>query len=299
LINPFVVVPLVVFAMLNIRQEKRADGALGIDVTGGALFVVCVGALLLSLDLLGSDGSSNLPIIFVALAVSAGTGVLFSHVELHSESPMVDLNLLRTRPFFLIAVINFFYGASNFGISTFIPLYTQVAFGLSIAEAGSLLVVRAIGVVMAGILSSLALPRTGYRLPIVSGLCVMSAALVAFSAGVDEIRELSGMSTMGVLLVLSAVIGVGHGIAGPATNNAALDIDPGQVASIMGLRGMFRFLGGAFGVAGIVIVTSHFALQKNGLELAFMGLAVITALSATLSFAIRETPKSHARRVLG
>lgn len=190
----------------------------------------------------------------------------------------------------MVNAINFFYGVANFGISTFIPLYTTIAFGLSLAEAGFLLVARAIAVTVAGILTSFVLPRTGYRWPTIIGLTVMAVSLVGVATGVEEIQGATGMSAEATLLLLSVGLGVGHGVAGPATSNAALDLKPDQVASIMGLRGMFRFAGGAFGTTMIVAITSRISSQESGLEVAFLALAGSTFLCAALGLGVRDVP---------
>lgn len=290
LINPIIVIPLIVFAIFNIPGGKRQQSTARIDYLGSALLAVVIGALLLSLDRLGETGTNQLTLVVVALVAGVVGSVWFVRVESRAETPIVDMDLLRNRQFVVVNAINFFYGASNFGIGTFIPLYTTIAFGLSLAEAGFLLVARAIAVTAAGILTSFMLPRTGYRLPTIVGLTLMSVSLVGVAAGVGEIRDATGLSAEAVLLLLSVGLGVGHGIAGPATSNAALDIKPDQVASIMGLRGMFRFAGGAFGTTVIVAVTSRISSQQSGLEVAFIGLAGATALCAVLGVGVRDAP---------
>ncbi len=43
-------------------------------------------------------------------------------------------------------------------------------------------------------------------------------------------------------------------IARPAPNNACIELMPDKVATITGLRGMFRYVGGALGISLITII---------------------------------------------
>jgi MFS family permease len=67
------------------------------------------------------------------------------------------------------------------------------------------------------------------------------------------------LSTFAWLAVGAMIMGLGGGISAPATNNAILAFAPDEVASISGLRGMFRQLGGmiAISVSTAVVARSH------------------------------------------
>ena len=60
---------------------------------------------------------------------------------------------------------------------------------------------------------------------------------------------------------------------------------------------MFRSLGGAIGVAVIVLITSTASSVQHGLALAFVGLSVLTVLTSLLVLGIpdRSTPLSLVR----
>ena len=63
-----------------------------------------------------------------------------------------------------------------------------------------------------------------------------------------------------------AIGGIGMGIANPAANNALLDLVPEKVASVTGMRGMFRISGGIFGTAGVVLYLSFYQDKALGLQ---------------------------------
>ena len=73
-------------------------------------------------------------------------------------------------------------------------------------------------------------------------------------------HPLAGLDDYAYLAVGAAVMGIGNGISAPATNNATLALAPTDVASIAGLRGMFRQLGG---ILAISLATAIAARSTN------------------------------------
>jgi Na+/melibiose symporter-like transporter len=70
------------------------------------------------------------------------------------------------------------------------------------------------------------------------------------------------------------------GVAGPASNNAAIDLLPDQVAAISGLRGMFRQVGGIVAVSVVTLLVAQGTNPAHVLPRTFAGLALI-AIAAT------------------
>ena len=60
--------------------------------------------------------------------------------------------------------------------------------------------------------------------------------------------------------------GIGAGIANPASNNACIELMPEKVATITGLRGMFRTVGGALGISLITIILHLSSNLANGFQ---------------------------------
>ncbi len=68
------------------------------------------------------------------------------------------------------------------------------------------------------------------------------------------------------------------------------------MASITGLRGTFRSIGGATGTALIVLVVSRSESTARGLEVAFAGLGIISLASIVLVRWTPDAPTRAARR---
>jgi len=279
-----IVTAMLAFSADGLRERSR------IDVPGAALLALSVIGLVYALTELGTQtGSPNLVIVTAALAVAVGAGFALVRFELHTPSPAIDFTLLQRREFAFLNALNFFYGIAVFGVFAFIPLYAQTAYGMSSSETGFLLTPRAIVMIAVSAIASLLLPRTGYRRPIVLGLFVMAFAMVLLSAEVHEF-PVAGWdpSEFTVVATIVAVAGVGLASAGPAANNAAIELAPDRVAAITGMRGMFRSLGGAIGTSLIVLISSIATDTQTGLEMAFAGLAVLTVLTSLLVVGIPD-----------
>ncbi len=280
----------VLLLLLTVVRQERTTRPQSIDFLGVALLGVSLAAFLYALTELGQrDSSANTVILVGSLSVALIAGASFLRHELRTAAPAVDLKAVFGSRFIFINLLNFSYGATSFGASTFIPIYAQEAFGLSATESGVVLGGRALAIVAGALLASVLLLRTGYRRPIVVGMLIFSAALVAMSFGVNDPRFAGiAISTVAYMAILSAIMGFGHGITGPASNNAAIEIAPDRVASLAGLRGMFRFLGGGIGIAVVLTYVSRSGNVGDAMEVAFAGLALATMLSTLLVLQIRD-----------
>jgi MFS family permease len=94
-----------------------------------------------------------------------------------------------------------------------------------------------------------------------------------------------------ILTFLVAVTGLGGGITNPATNNAALDLEPGRLAAVTGTRGMFRSMGGVVGITVTVVILSNFDDKVLGMEVIFLAMAGFLATTLLLVRWIPESTK--------
>lgn len=111
-----------------------------------------------------------------------------------AEQPFIDVRLFRERSFATMNVINYFNGAAVIGFASLVPLYAEERFGLNALSAGTLLTVRAVGMLAVAALAIFALRRTGYRPPMIAGFAAtaIGTALLAFPvAGVSPYAWLS------------------------------------------------------------------------------------------------------------
>ena len=118
------------------------------------------------------------------------------------------------------------------------------------------------------------------------GLIIISLSTVLLG---DQGFQLLGMigNHLGVvqlLAILMMMTGIGIGITLPASNNACIELMPERVATITGFRGMFRFVGGAFGVSLITVILHLSSTPANGFRITFISFGLGLLFSIPLVF---------------
>lgn len=267
------------------RQRPRFDVA-GVGLFAGALL-----ALMLGLTRLADYPAEGFTLLAGA-ALGLGVALLAALVwnERRAPAPLIEVTLLTRRPSLASNAYNFLFGASVFGFFSFIPYYAQVALGLTAGESGIILTPRSLAMAGMSFLSSTVLIRFGYRAPMVGGALLVAAGLLAIGVGPAQVAGLPS----GVVLSLEVMLaGLGMGLLNPASNNAALDLLPGKVAAVAGLRGMFRSVGGVIGTALLVLALSHFEDKAAGLRIIFAVCAALLVITTPIVFFIPDTARER------
>jgi MFS family permease len=96
-------------------------------------------------------------------------------------------------------------------------------------------------------------------------------------------------SSTALLLVIMSLSGLGMGMALPAANNACIELMPDRVATITGIRGMFRLSGGAIAIAIISLLLQRIGNMALGFSIVFFGLAVIVLITVPAIFGMPRT----------
>jgi EmrB/QacA subfamily drug resistance transporter len=280
---PLGAVLLILAAVVIPGSDKKHQQSL--DIVGVAELGAGLLGIMLAIGSLGSIGSLwSQQSLLAAIPLLAGLAALAAFIRhcTRAEHPFVDVKLFRERSFAVMNVINFFNGAAVIGFASLVPFYAEERFGLKALSAGTLLTMRAVGMLAVAALATFALRRTGYRPPMIAGfaLTAVGTALLAFPA--------SGVSPHAWLAIAAGVTGIGTGVSLPASNNATFQLAPAKAASISGLRGMFRQAGGITGISiasALVARSSHPGLTQAAM---FAVLAVIMVLMIPLTFLVPE-----------
>jgi EmrB/QacA subfamily drug resistance transporter len=262
-----------------LRESERAAARRTIDALGIGMLSGGMVLIMYAMTDVGLYRDLARPAVWGCFLSGVLLLSIFLRHEARHPAPVLDVTLLRQRPFVFSNLLNFFYGASIFGVFSFIPLYAVGRYGFSASEAGALLTPRAVGMAALSAWTAFMLRRTGYRLPMAVGLGLFGVAMFLLSRGFAGVRvagyEAPDAVTFGAMVLL---MGVGVGIAGPAANNAAIELMPDKVAAITGLRGMFRSVGGLMGTAVTVMIVEGYTDQTRGLQDIFLGISIIVPL---------------------
>jgi len=265
-----------------------------IDFVGSAFFFGTILFLMLGLNLITEGFSiSSLLLTALFLIVSFSFLSLFFRHEKKESNPILDMVLLRSKPFLAANLYNMIVGAGVLGIFSFIPFYATSVHKLSALASGMILTPRSLAVIPASAVTSFLLKRWGYRWPMVSGLIIVSLSTILLGGEGFQLLRMIGyhLGVAEILAILMMVTGIGIGIALPASNNACIELMPEKVATIVGLRGMFRSVGGAFGISLITMILHLSSTPANGFRTIFIIFGLGLLLTIPLVFLMPKGKK--------
>jgi len=262
---------LVAFLMTNsvLKRLPRHERPHRLDIGGALLMMLATTALLLALTWGGQRYAWSSPAILSLLGGSAAFWVLFVIRLMTAREPFLPLNLLLNPVVGIgTASVTCVFG-TMIGLAIFVPLYFEVARGLTASESGLALIPLMGGTVVGSTFSGRAMThvRRYKRMPMV-GLAAAIVAMGPLAAGPMRLP-------VALVCVLLGIAGLGLGSVFPITTvsvqNAVL---PWQLGTATGAMNFFRQLGGA------LIVALFGAIVLGGAGGGHQGLTV-EALAAT------------------
>lgn len=280
-----------VFALIIIKSGKIEAGKL--DLTGAGLFTGMLSGFLVAISIIGSSRNSlSLSLFTILIILTVALFYLFMRHERRVKNPVIDLEVLQTRPFQAANYFNIIYGAAVLGVMSFIPLYATTVLGMSTLASGLILTPRSVGQMLSSFITSLSLPKWGYRRPMIigTGLAILSLVLLGSRISSLEIfgTRISGAVLLGIFMFIT---GIGSGAVAPAANNACIELMPHRIATITGVRGMFRQSGSALSIAISAMVLDNFKDIGTGFRVVFFSLAAILLLSMPFILAMPRSAK--------
>jgi EmrB/QacA subfamily drug resistance transporter len=272
---------LIVLIMVLLKASKVLSRP-HIDLVGASYFSGAILFLMFGLNLVGeSFAGLSLLSAGALLFLSLSFALLFLRQEKKESKPILDTVLLKSKPFLAANLLNIIMGAGFFGLFATVPLYATSVHKLSTLMSGMILTPRSLGVICASVITSFLLKQWGYRRPLMWGLGIVSCATILLAPGLPLVRIMEvrwGIAETLAFLILFC--GIGAGIANPAANNACIELMPEKVATIVGLRGMFRTIGGALGISLITFILHLSADPGTGFNIIFISFGL--ALSSVI-----------------
>ena len=232
----------VISSVLHLPTVRRSHR---IDVEGAVLLVLGVTCLLLSLVWGGTEYPWSSPMI-IGLALSGAVAmVAFVVWEAGSAvEPILPMRLFANPIFSLSAAMSFVIGAALFGAVIFLPLFLQVATGLTATNSGLFLLPLTAGIVTASVGSGRIITRTGrYRAWPIGGLALATVGMALLSVmQADTPLVLSSLYMVVLGLGVGAVMQVTLLVVQNGVDHRELGVATSAVQ-------FFRQMGGSFGVA--------------------------------------------------
>jgi EmrB/QacA subfamily drug resistance transporter len=264
-----------------IREPPRTEVA-KVDLVGiGWLTVLLLSGMLAitRIDALGEGWTGPASVAAAAVVSLVAGRYLLRHLHRH-PNPIIPPRLLTGGHLGVMNVMNVLFGSAVLGFAALVPHYAQIRYGLTPLIAGGLLTVRAVFMIGASGVAVGLLRRLGHRPILVTGLAAITVALV-----LTALPPLVGDPAFW-LSVGAAVLGLGMGLAAPASNNAGMHLVPEKASAVSGLRVMFRQTGSIIAISVVTAVSSAATNPAGANTDAFFVLAATMVVAVVLSLRI-------------
>lgn len=227
----------------------RAPAAPGFDWPGLALVSAGVVVLLNGLVMLHGGAAGAALLLTSGAALLAGFVGWQHRLRLRQQPALMNLSLFGHRQFAMGGIVAFIYGTALFGSTYLLPVYMQLALGLSASYVGTLMLPA--GLVLAltiALVGRLADRQPAHRL-VTFGLTLLSLSfLLMLTADLQ--------TALWVLVAFATVGRIGLGFVLPSLNLGAMrGLDRALIPQGSSVINFIRTLGGSVGVSlcGIVL----------------------------------------------
>lgn len=230
---------LVVAGPFVLPESKGArDGRL--DPASVALSLAAVLLMVYGIKQLAIADTVAVPL--AALAVGAALGVVFVRRQLRLPAPLLDLRLLRSRPFTAVLIALVFAGLAMAGTGLLVTQYLQGVLGHTPMTAAILFAPMGLGVAVGTMTAPALTRRMKQPTAIAAGLAV-SAVGGLLLTGVD------GPGTLPLLMAGIAVLAFGAGpLFALGTGLVVGSVPPERAGSAASMSETGNYLGGSLGL---------------------------------------------------
>ncbi|HEX4017929.1 MAG TPA: MFS transporter [Frankiaceae bacterium] len=249
-------VPVGVAALILVRvaapqNVRRADAR--VPLTSASLLVAGVGATVLAVQQ-ASYWSWTSPTTLLTLLVGVALTTLFVVRQLGDSAPVVNVRLFARRGYLADVLV---VGLTQFGLLAvvlFSSLYLQDLLHQGPIKAGLAVLPLVLPITAAAQIGGRWYDRSGVRAPVVTGLSLAFAGLIAWTISLPSLNY--WLQTPGMVLT-----GLGLGlILSPSNTDALGRVEVSERSQASGLMQTVRQLGGTLGVAligAIVLGIEH------------------------------------------
>ena len=288
---------LVYLLSLRLLPTERGPAATGRVDVAGAISVTASLMLAVYAIVNGNEEGWSSTVTLGMLAGAVALLAVFLAIEARISSPLVPLGLFRNRNVSTANAVGVLMAAGMFAYFFFSALYLQLVLGYSPLEVG---LAYLPGTVIWGasslLLSNRLVMRFGIKPPLLTGLALMTLALVLLA------RTPADGSWAIDILPATIAVGIGAGIAfNPLLLAAMSGVAPEQAGLASGVVNTAFMMGGAVGLAVLASLAASrsddlvasgdgsLAGLNSGYHLAFVVGAVFVVASAVVAGALLRT----------
>ncbi|NEK58256.1 DHA2 family efflux MFS transporter permease subunit [Geodermatophilus sabuli] len=251
-----------IVATLVVVPESRDPAPGRLDVPGVLLSILALTALVYGIIHGGSGAGWSSAGVLVPIVGGLALLTLFVWLQARSNHPALDVSLFRTPAFSAAAAalaLNFF---ALMGATFYLVYYLQGVRGYGPLASGAALIPMAVGLAFMAQVSARLAERYGAKAVVGSGFLLITGAVCA-------VQLLDRTSSLGLLLVVLAVQGLGMGAVMAPTTESIMSVVPRHKAGAgAAVNNSVRQVGGALGVAilGSLLAASYSAQLGDAVD---------------------------------
>ncbi|MGX1564738.1 MFS transporter [Streptomyces sp. NPDC055506] len=239
-------VPIVVLCLAGVAAvvpELKGPRRRALDLPGLALSVLGLGGVVYGIIEAGDGQAWYGPRVLLPLVLGGALLLAFVAGQRRSPAPSLDLRLFRQPGFTAGSVVLLIAFMALAGHLFYAAFYLQGPRGLTPAEAGTVMIAAAVGIVL-GSQSSPALSR------LLSARWTVAAGVLATAATYLAYVWLDGRTPVPVIVALLWIQGFGMGLVGtPVTAAMMRGVPPHLAGAGSAVNSVTRQVGGTLGVA--------------------------------------------------
>lgn len=201
-----------VFKLSNITKQKQTQ----IDIFSIILSTLGFGGIVFGFSNAGESSGWNNPIVWIALAIGITSLTLFVQRQINLKEPILNMAPFKSSIFSKSMILMLLIMTLQFSMMLIIPLYFQMAMGLSPLDTGLLMLPG--GIILAGssFISGRLFDSIGFKPLLLSGLGLMIFILFFFTNLSEQTSLLTG-------IILYSVFSLGLGFALPPVQTLSLN----------------------------------------------------------------------------
>ena len=241
---PLVAIVVAAFATWRLVPESPVRTPGRVNWLAAALMTVGLSAVLLAISETTTWGWVSAKTFGLTLV-----GVLFIlawiRVEVRSETPLIDMTMMRVRGVWTTNAAAFLLGAGLYASFIVFPQFAQLptstgfGFGASVVVSGLYLLPATIGMTILGLRAGAISARFGSRAALLGGIVFSTASFLLLAVAHEHPYQ---------LLIAASLLGVGIGLAFAALGNLIVQAVPSEQTGVAsGMNTVMRTLGGALG----------------------------------------------------
>ncbi|MFD8082414.1 MFS transporter [Kitasatospora sp. NPDC059722] len=221
--------------------EFRGDRSGRLDLAGVGLSLVAVLLVVYGLKQLAVGSAPAVP--SAALAVGTVVGALFVRRQLRLETPLLDLRLLRSRPFTAVLVALVFAGVAMAGTGLLVTQYLQSVLGHSPLASAVLFAPMGLAVAVGTMASPLLARRVSRSTAIAGGLALSTLGGLLLTV-------VDGPGSLPLVITGVAVLALGTGpLFALGTGLVMGSVPPERAGSAAAMSETGNYFGGSLGFA--------------------------------------------------